>query len=115
MNHYFYDDNYLFFIYDEKDPMKQLLFSRTEDFFLYKGLDRGIKKPNDYELYAKFYIRADTKKTEIKRKYQKIMEFFADSYSIVEIVFNVLSIGIIFINNFYAIHSLRKKVFFLKK
>ena len=76
MNQYFDDDNYLFFIYDEKDPMKQLLFSRTEEFFLYKGLDRGIKRPNDYEFYAKFYIRADTKKTEIKRKYQKIMEFF---------------------------------------
>ena len=114
MNQYFYNDNYLVFVYDEQEPVKQILFSRTEEFDFYKGIDRGIEKPNDYETYAKFYIRAETKKTEIKRKYQKVMEFYADASSLLIAILYALMGIFHFINSFYADHSLGKKIFYFK-
>ena len=115
MNQYFDDDDYLVFVYDRKDINKQILFSRTEDITFYKGKDRGITKPVDYECYAKFYIRADIKRTEIKRKYQKIMEFYADVYSLLLALFYLLILIFNFINSFYADHSLGKKIFIFKE
>ena len=114
MNQYFDNDNFLVFVYNEQQPEKQILFSRTEEYDFYKGIDRGVKKPNDYEVFAKFYIRADTKKTEIKRKYQKIMEFYADASSLLIAILYALMGIFHFINGFYADHSLGKKIFIFK-
>ena len=115
MNQYFDDDDYLVFVYDRQEPMRQILFSKTEEITFYKGKDRGIKKPGDYDCYAKFYIRADIKKTEIKRKYQKIMEFYADVYSLLIALLYILMAIFNFINSFYANHSLGKKIFLFKE
>ena len=115
MNQYFDNDNYLVFVYDNDKPMKQILFSRTEEVTFYKGKDRGIEKPADYDCYAKIYIRVDIKKTEIKRKYQKIMEFYADVYSLLIALLYILIAIFNFINSFYANHSLGKKIFLFKE
>ena len=115
MNQYFDDDDYLVFVYDNEKPMRQILYSRTEEVTFYKGKDRGIEKPEDYDCYAKFYIRADIKKTEIKRKYQKIMEFYADVYSLLIALLYILIAILNFINSFYANHSLGKKIFLFKE
>ena len=114
MNQYFDDDDYLVFVYDKKEIKKQILFSRTEDITFFKGKNRGTEKPTDYDCYAKFYIRADSKKTEIKRKYQKIMEFYADVYSLLLAIFYLLIFICNFINSFYAEYSLTKKIFIFK-
>ena len=114
MNQYFDDDDYLVFVYDRQEPMKQILFSKTEEITFYKGKDRGIKKPGDYDCYAKFYIRADIKKTEIKRKYQKIAEFYADASSLLLTIFNVLLIIFGFLNKFWGEQILCDKLFFFQ-
>ncbi|MBQ1832380.1 MAG: hypothetical protein II114_01230, partial [Treponema sp.] len=62
----------------------------------------------DYQNYAMLYIRADTKRTEIKRKYQKLMEFYADASSMLIAIFGILAIIFGFINDFYAEHSIKK-------
>ena len=41
------------------------LFSRYDEYSLYIGLDREKNKPLNKEYYAKLYMRADTKKTDI--------------------------------------------------
>ena len=115
MNQYFDDDDYLVFVYDRQEPMRQILFSKTEEITFYKGKDRGIKKPGDYDCYAKFYIRADIKKTEIKRKYQKIMEFYADVYSLLIALLYILMAIFNLINSFYANISLEKKIFLFRE
>ena len=115
MNQYFQNDNYLVFNFDEADPLVQILYSRYEEYSLYKGTNRGVTKPADYINYAKMYIRADTKKTEIKRKYQKFMEFYADSSSLLIALFEILFIILNFINTFYAEHSVTKNVFLFKE
>ena len=61
------------------------------------------------------YIRSDTSKTIIKRKYQKVMEFYADYSSLLITLFKALSIAFYFVNRFYANHSLSKQIFFFKE
>ena len=56
-------------------------FSRVEDYFLYKGVNR-TKQIFDHNKYARIYIRADNKLIEIKREYQKALEFYADATSL---------------------------------
>jgi len=114
MNQYFENDNFLIFVFEDGKSETKTLFSRTEEYSLYRGLDRGVKKPYDYMNYARIYIRADTKKTEIKRRYQKVMEFYADASSLLVALFYILVIVFDYIDSFYAEHSLTKKLFFFK-
>jgi len=116
-NQYFNNDDFLLFTFDEEEGETSIhtLFSRIEEYSLYKGLDRGVNLPNDYTKYANIYIRADTSKTSIKRKYQKVMEFYADSSSLLIALFEVLYIIFCFFNRFYADHSLAKQIFFFKE
>ena len=115
-NQYFNNDNFLLFVFDEEvETTTHALFSRLEEYSLYKGLDRGTVLPKDNAKYANIYIRADTSKTTIKRKYQKVMEFYADSSSLMIALFEVLYIIFCFFNRFYADHSLSKQIFFFKE
>ena len=114
MNQNFENDNYLIFIFEDGKSEIKTLFSRNEEYSLYKGLNRGETKTYDYMNYARIYIRADTKKTEIKRKYQKLMEFYANISSLLLGIFYILFIIFNFFNKFYAELSLSKKLFFFK-
>ena len=116
-NQYFNDDNFLLFVFDEEEEKTTIhtLFSRLEDYSLYKGLNRGVDLPYNNINYANIYIRADTSKTIIKRKYQKVMEFYADSSSMLIALFELLYIVFCFVNRFYADHSLAKRIFFFKE
>ena len=114
-NQYFNNDNFLLFVFDEEETTIHTLFSRIEDYSLYKGLDRGVAQPNENTKYANIYIRADTSKTTIKRKYQKVIEFYADCSSLLITLYRVLFIIFCFVNRFYANHSLAKQIFFFKE
>ena len=113
-NQYFNNDNFLLFVFDEEESTIHTSFSRIEEYSLYKGLDRGVEQPYNNMKYANLFIRADTSKTTIKRKYQKLMEFYADSSSILIALFDVLFFIFCFVNRFYAYHSLAKQIFFFK-
>ena len=116
MNQYFTSDNYIMFVLsDEKKAEISPLYSRYEEYVLYRGLDRINHKTADYKLYSKIFIRADLKKTIIKRKYQKFTEFFADASSILLAILNILYFILGLINYFYAYHSLSKYLFFFKE
>ena len=115
MNQYFTDDDYLIFNFDESRPIKRTMYSEKELYYLYKGLNRFASKLPEYQYYMKIYIRADIKKTEIKRRYQKLLEYFADSYSILMGFFKAIFFIITFFNDFYAKHSISKKLFLFKE
>ena len=118
MNQYLTDDDWLFGVLnDDKKPIQiTTLYSRHEEYFLYLGMNRSVTKPphNRYT-YAKVYIRADTKKTIIKRNYQKLMEFYANATSLLIGIFRALVIIFNFINDFYAENSLSRRIFFFKE
>ena len=92
--------------------------SRIEDYSLYKGLNRTYKingnYTDEYNVYAKIYIRVDNKNVVIKRKYQDVMEFYADTSALLLSLFFLL--GIIFSNydRIKANHSISKKLFYFE-
>ena len=113
MNQYLYDDDFIIGVFqgDEKPKQIETLFSRYEEYALYVGPNFD---PNNTE-YAKIFIRADTKKTSIKRTYQKVTEFYADASSLLIALYEVLIIVFTYINNFYAELSVTKRLFFFKE
>ena len=115
MNQYFTNDNFLMFVFgDDEIPEKKSLFSRYEEYALYKGLDRFEKQPPDFDYYSKVYFRADLKKTIIKRKYQKFMEFYADASSLLIAIYSILVVIFNYVDTFYGHHTLAKNIFFYK-
>ena len=116
MNQYFTNDDFLMFVFgDDETPEKKPLYSRYEEYALWKGLNRFEEQPEEYDYYSKVYIRAELKKTVIKRKYQKFMEFYADASSLLIAIFEILVIIFNYVDTFYAHHSLAKSTFFFKE
>ena len=117
MNQHLYDDDsFISLLNSQNDEESQLssLYSRYEEYSLYQGLNR-TNSSSDYLNWAKLFFRADTRKTDVKRKYQNIMEFYADATSLLIGFYEILIIIFNFINNFYAELSLSKKIFFFKE
>ena len=115
MNYHIFNESKLFHIFEQNDKPKMIPgFSRTEEYALYKGLNRGSSKSYDYEKYAKLYIRVDNQKIVIKRKYQDFMEFFADNSSLFIAIFKILCFIFSFYNKFQANHSITKKLFYFE-
>ena len=95
-----------------KDSEKEIPFvgfSRTEDYFIY-----NTTKPNENEnkRYATLFIRADNRKTEINRKYQNLLDFYAENTSIWFGIFEALNIFFTIYNGYHANISMSKKLFF---
>jgi hypothetical protein len=115
MNYHLYDDDHFFHILDNKEePINRTGLSRVEDYAVYKGLDRGVMKTEDYSIYAKMYIRVDNKKIEIKRRYQDFMEFFADTTALFSTLFFVLGAIFAYYDRVIANHSISKKLFYFE-
>ena len=117
MNQYFTNDDYLMFNFEEGDEAAEIkpLYSRYEEYALYKGLDRISNQPEEFDYFTKIYIRAELKRTIIKRKYQKFMEFYADASSLLVAIYEILVIIFNYIDTFYAHHSLAQIIFFFKE
>ena len=115
MNQYLCDDNYLMSVFGEEEEVctKKTIYSRYEEYSLFQGLTRQ-KNSTDYLNFVKLFIRADTKKTEVKRRYQKINEFYADASALLITIYEILIIILELINNFWAQQSLSKKIFFFQ-
>ena len=115
MNQYLYDDDFLVSVFQDENEVyrKRTLFSKYEEYSLFQGLKRK-KNYTDYLNFAKVFVRADTKKTEIKRKYQKIAEFYADASSLLITIFNLLIILFSFLNKFWGEQHLYEQLFFFQ-
>ena len=115
MNQQYTNDDYLMFVFgDDEEPEVKPLYSRYEEYSLYKGLDRFQSQVYQYDYYTKMYVRADLKTTIIKRKYQKFMEFYADSTSLLITIYEILQIIFNYIDTFYGYNAISKKIFFFK-
>ena len=78
------------------------LFSRYEEYSLYLGLEFN---ENSTE-YAKVFIRADTKRTIIKRTYQKLTEFAANMSSLFSQIYLLLFITVTYLNRMLCYNSI---------
>ncbi len=105
------DKNYLFNNYHIKYFAG---FSMFSSFSLYKGSDRLLKKPDDYDKLGKFFLRADTGKSIILRKYMKFTEFLANVSSLISGIFLLLFSIVGRINKFYSKEKLMTYIFHFK-
>ena len=115
MNYHLFDDNRAFH-FDRKDDKHDIKagLSRIEDYSIYKGLNRTVKKVEDYEAYAKLYLRVDNIRIEIKRRYQDFMEYYADSSSLLLSIFWILGKIFAYYDKIKANHSISKKLFYFE-
>jgi len=97
----------------EKSSTKTGL-SRIEDYAVYKGLNRVDKKTDEYNIYAKIYIRADNRKVEIYRYYQDFMDFYDETTAIFWTLYYFAILIIPSYDRKKAIHSISKKLFFFE-
>ena len=113
MNQYLYDDDSMLAVFEEDEKPNQIetLFSRYEEYALFMGLEFNETNTE----YAKIFLRADTKRTIIKRTYQKVTEFYANASSLLIALYEILIVIFSYINNFYAEESITKKLFFFKE
>ncbi len=105
------DKNYLFNNYHVKYIAG---FSMFSSFSLYKGKDRFERKPDDYDKLAKFFLRADTGRNVIIRKYMKFTEFLANVSSLIAGIYYILFSFMGKINKFYSKEKIMTKVFKFK-
>ena len=71
-------------------------------------MKRFEEQPFNCEYFSKLYIGADLKRTVMKRKYKKFMEFYVDASSLLIAIYVILYIIFNNINHFYAYHLLSK-------
>lgn len=115
MKYHFKYDTRLFPILDsESEEEEKIGFSRNENYFIYKGLDRDDEIP-DFLEYAKLYIRVDNKKVEIKKKYQSFLEFWADNSSLWIDIFQFINFIVSFIYYYKSNRILSKKLFIFEE
>ena len=115
MNYHLIDDKSLIHLKrDEEIPTLKTGLSRIEDYSLYKGLNRTEKITDDYNFYAKFYIRVDNRKIEVKRRYQDFMEFYADTSALLLSIFWFLGVIFAYYDRIKANHSISKKLFYFE-
>ena len=107
MNEYFESNDDLFFPSDGKEIINSL-YSRTEQYFL-------NKESSGDNSFAKIYIRADTKKIEIRRRYQNLLEFFADTFSFWEVIFILSEIIFCTYNKVSFSYLVQHELFFFKE
>ena len=105
------DKNYLFNNYHIKYFAG---FSMFSSFSLYKGSDRLLKKPDDYDKLGKFFLRADTGKSIILRKYMKFTEFLANVSSLISQITLILFVIMSKFNKFYSKEKIISNVFQIK-
>ena len=119
MNYYLKDDTRLFQLFSNDDEKyenyrKETVFSRAEDYFVYKGVNRTFKYYDDIYTYAKMYIRADNRKMVIKRNYQDLFEFYNEKSSLWLSVYLILGFFFSLYDRENASHSISKKLFYFE-
>lgn len=105
------DEKYFFESYKTKYYVD---YSRNELYNVYVGPDRFELKGNDYDNFAKIFLRADTQRKLVSRRYLKFYEFIANMYSLIKAVQFLISVFVIELNIFYSHQSVIKKIFYIK-
>ena len=83
-------------------------FSRTEDY----DIENETLNENKTKNYTTLYLRADNKKTKIIRKYQNLLDFYAESTSFWIGIFESLNFFFTIYKGFLTKLSMSKKLFF---
>ena len=102
----------LFFDYDKKTF--SVKFLNEKEYVNYKGKERFNEKKENFDFFAKFFLRTERKIEIIERKYEKIYEFFENFFSLFVNLTFIFFFFCSMLNNFFLYNSIIKKIFFYK-
>ena len=122
INPYFYAKRDIFFrvvkftnfenyFFDFSHTKYYLDYASFNDYFLFRTNNRFLEKFTDYEKFARIYLRADTKRTNISREYEKFSYLIANVSSLFSVLFIFLRFFVSYVNRFYAYNSIIRKIF----
>ena len=98
-------------LFDKRSRKYYLGFSNSDSYENEKGENRFEDEFDDYNLFAKMYVRAGLSQTLIQRKYQKLTEFLANCTSLFSSILMFLFLLITNLNKFYCRESIMKRIF----
>ena len=107
-------DSYENYLFDTHETKYYIGYAYFEQYSIFKGIERYKQQPNEYERFAKIYLRSALQRNIISRKYMKLTEFAADMSSILSQILLFLFVTVSIINRFYASQSVMKKIFQFK-
>ena len=99
------------FIFNFGREKKYGSYSDKENYEIFKGENRYETKVDDYQYYAKIYIRLDNTRTIIERRYQKLTELFADISSPLSVILIVLFFLMTHLNNLLFVDSVLRTIY----
>ena len=102
----------LFFDYDKKTF--SVKFLNEKEYVNYKGKERFNEKKENFDFFAKFFLRTERKIEIIERKYEKIYEFFENFFSLFVNLIIIFVFICSMLNNFFLYNSIIKKIFLYK-
>ena len=104
-------DSYQNFLFDTHNTKYYIGGGVYETYSVFKGEDRLLTQTEDFNNFAKIYIRAGQQRNIIERRYMKLTDFAADVSSILSTLLLVLFVVLTFINKFFAYESVMRKIF----
>ena len=107
-------DSYENYLFDTHETKYYIGYAYFEQYSIFKGIERYKQQPNEYDRFAKIYLRSALQRNIISRKYMKLTEFAADMSSILSQILLFLFVTVSIINRFYASQSVMKKIFQFK-
>jgi hypothetical protein len=107
-------DSYENYLFDTHETKYYIGYAYFEQYSIFKGIERYKQQPNEYDRFAKIYLRSALQRNIISRKYMKLTEFAADMSSILSQILLFLFVTVSIINRFYANQSVMKKIFQFK-
>ena len=107
-------DSYENYLFDTHETKYYIGYAYFEQYSIFKGIERYKQQPNEYDRFAKIYLRSALQRNIISRKYMKLTEFAADMSSILSQILLFLFVSVSIINRFYASQSVMKKIFQFK-
>jgi hypothetical protein len=112
--HIDYDDKSSNIFFNGNKTDKRTVFSRVENYAIYKGLNRSLNNFSDNDVYGKIYIKADNRRISIQINFKDLLEIY-NEHSIFWLTIYWI---IIFIFSIYdrekANHSISKKLFYFE-
>ena len=110
--HKFQSSNDYFF--DTFKTENYIDYSKYDDYASYKSKESFSQKYEDFNTFATIYLRADSVRTNIERRYQKISECIAQISGIFSTLFIFLRLIMSYVNNFKANNNIFRNIFKFK-
>ena len=90
------------------------VFSRVENYAVYKGLNRSLNNFPDNDVYGKIYIKADNRRIEIRKKFRNLFDIYNDYSISLLTIYWIISFIFSIYDREKANHSISKKLFYFE-